>query len=233
LTLSGLLGSVHPVMNTRRTIPASILSEAAVIPALVALLIALLAGGLSGCQGAKKGSGASLPIKNIQVDASLLGQAVTDSTLRFTFRPPSFFQPGNPERVKQIQEAVRRGQKPDDPMAAEPILIFGRPDRPGSVCTVSRFLKAPQGGMTPEWIEALRKSTKETVESATVQDELYRVGNMAVLQLVIRNPQMVLFRAICQEPRHEPVRLDFLIPAGEYEGSVRALESSVGSIAMF
>jgi hypothetical protein len=227
LTLSLLLGSVHRVMviPRRHTNP-----PCAVLAAGLALIVLGLA--LPCCQRERKPT-ANVPQKSYRVDESLLGPAVTDSTLRLIFRPPSFFQPGHPERVKQIKESVRQGQKPDDPLAVEPMLIFGRPDRPGSVCTVSRFLHPPKAGMTGEWIELNRKTTRETVAPATVQDELCRVGDTVMLQLLIQNPQMVLFRVVCQGRRLDPVRIDYLVPRADYAAAVRSIESSLGSIRLF
>lgn len=168
-----------------------------------------------------------------QIDPELLGPAVTDSTLRITFRAPAFFQLGNPDRVQQIREMVLQEQKPDDPMAIEPALIYGRPDHPGTVCTVSRFLRPPAGGMNPEWIELCRKSTQESVAPATAQDDLFRIGQGVALQFLVQNPQMVLFRLVVQGPGPEPVRIDYLIPRPDYESVVRAIESSMGSMVLF
>jgi hypothetical protein len=44
---------------------------------------------------------------------------------------------------------------------------------------------------------------------------------------------LVLFRLLCQGPGRAPFLVDYLVPAGDYPGLARAIESSIGSLETF
>lgn len=173
-----------------------------------------------------------LPPMHFDIDPALLGPAVTDSILGVTFRPPAFFQAVGPERLREIQENVREGLQAGDSMAVMPVRVFGRP---GGVAllTLSRFVNPPPGGIDGPWLDFLRRETRRRVAPATVEDDLYRLNGVPTAQFLVQNPSMVLFRLVLQGPGPAPVQVDFVLPRTEYEGAVRAVESSIGSIQMF
>ncbi len=187
-----------------------------------------------GCGGKKERGTASLPPLQVQVDASLLGPAVTDSSLGVTFRPPALFQPVPEPRLLAIQEAVRSSLSPNDSIAAVPERIYGRP---GSValCTVSRFVHPPARGANTAWMDACAAAVRRTVAPASIQEARFRMGNAVGLRFVVQNSQMVLTRLVYLSPAAlagggAPVQIDYLFPRAEYPQTERAIESSTGTV---
>jgi hypothetical protein len=186
---------------------------------------------LAGCVRKRDGLDAgSLPDAPFTVDATLLGAAQTDSLLGLAFRPPAGFQPGDPERVARIRETVRAGTKPGDPLAHDPRWIYGVPGGLG-MFKVAHFAEPPAGGMNEAWLGRLREAIKTQVAPASVTEDRFRVGGkIAVVRFIVHNESMVLVRAICQAPRHQPGMIDCLLPRLEYERLGRAVESAIGAV---
>ncbi len=213
------------------------MSRASTMTVCLALLAsaAVLAGGCGRKKSGQSSAGAdlsSIPVQTFKVDTTLLGPAVSDSTLRITFRPPSIFEAIPPARAAQIRAAVEQNQKPGDSLAAVPVLLFGRPGNVG-LCTVSRLVLAPAGGMTPAWIAWCRQAVRRQTAPAAVTDSLFRVGADVALRFEVRNPKMVLYRLIRPGPGGALVQVDFLTPLPDFDRTVPAIESSIGSMIFF
>lgn len=168
-----------------------------------------------------------------RVDAALLGPEVVDSTLRIAFRPPRSFVPADAASHEELRRQVARGTRGGDPLLTDPVLLYVLPGTAG-LCKVGRFLEPPQGGMSRRWIDRCREEMERQVAPAAVQWDLYRLGDrMVAAQFLAMNPQMVLFRVLCQGPGIEPVMIDYLLPRESYEGQMPAVEGSIGSLRMF
>jgi hypothetical protein len=164
------------------------------------------------------------------VDPALLGVVVPDSGLRMTIRPPAGLVAADPGLVRSLTEEARNGARPGDPLAVTPEMLFVHPGS-GALCRVGRFLFPPAGGLGPAWIDSCRTELQRQVAPAPVASDLYRVGRHTVVaQFLVRNEKMVLFRLLCQGPGGGPFLVDYLVPAGEYPGLARGIESSIGSL---
>ncbi len=173
----------------------------------------------------------SLPDAPFSVNTALLGPVQVDSLLGLQFRLPAEFQPGNPERVEQIREMVRAGAKLGDPLAHDPVWIFGVPGSVG-MFKVAHFREPPAGGMNEAWIDRVRSEMEAQVKPATVVEDRFRVGGrIPVVRFVVGNESMVLVRAICQVPGHPPGMIDCLLPRPDHERLGPAVESAIGALA--
>jgi hypothetical protein len=167
------------------------------------------------------------------IDPSLLGSSVTDSSLRFTIRPPVTLVPADSGMVHRLHDDVMRAARPDDPLAVAPVLLFAAPTG-GALCRVGRLLAPPRGRLDPGWVDSCRAALQRQVSPSVVASDLYRVGRTTVVaQFLTRNESMVLFRLVCQGAGPAPFLVDYLVPVGEYPGLARAIESSIGSLETF
>jgi hypothetical protein len=174
---------------------------------------------------------ANLPDAPFTVDPALLGTVQVDSVLGLVFRAPVGFQPGDPERVRKIQELVRAQTKPGDPLAQDPRWIWGVPGSPG-MFKIARFHEPPPEGMTAAWLDRVRAAMQAQIAPATMEEERFRVGGkVAVVRFFVRTESSVFMRAIFQGPRRSPGMIDCVLPREEFERLASAIESSLGAIA--
>jgi hypothetical protein len=167
------------------------------------------------------------------VDPALLGPAVTDSALRFTFRPPAVLMPADSGLVHRMRDEAQRGRRPDDPLAAEPVFFFVAPSG-GALCRVGRFLAPPPGRLDPVWVEACRAELQRQIAPAAVASDLFRVGRTTIVaQFHAKSESMILFRLLCLGPGPVPFMVDYVVPIADYANLSRAIESSIGSLETF
>jgi len=185
-----------------------------------------------GCTRKKSDDFAGIPRMDFHVQESLLGSPVTDSSLRLRFRPPAFCVAADPARVEEVRRDSRTQQRPDDPLAFEPALIFGKPNS-SLLCVVSRFLRPPKHGMDRAFAELCRTQAVSLAPGAEVKADFFRIGDTPVLQLVLPLPQIIQIRLVCRGPDGVPVRVDYVVPRAEYQTAMDGVESSIGSIAFF
>jgi hypothetical protein len=189
--------------------------------------------GLSCRGGTEADRAAAVAQMQFAVDPSLLGPVVTDSVLRFTFRPPAVLAPAESALVRRLREEARRAARPGDPAAVEPAYLFAVPSG-GALCRVGRFLEPPPGRLDPIWVEANRNELERQITPAKVTSDLYRVGRRTVVaQFHAASESMVLFRLLCQGPGPVPFQIDYVVPIGDYPNLSRAIESSIGSLETF
>ncbi len=173
------------------------------------------------------------PVMQFEVDPTLLGPVVRDSTLRISFQPPLAFVPVDSVEHREIRDQIRQGRHGGDPLANDPVQLFEIPGTPARI-KIGRFLEPPVGGMDNEWIERCREIMEQQVAPAEVLQDVFRIGETVLaVQFLVQSPQMILFRIICQGPGPEPVLIDYLLPRDLYELEVRAVESSIGTVEMF
>ena len=201
-------------------------------PRAWALLVVLFVLVPPGCGRKKSDDFAGVPRMDFHVNEQLLGAAVRDSSMGLVFRPPVFCVAADPARIADVRQESRGQQRPDDPLAFEPVLIFGKPGS-SLLCVVSRFLKPPRHGMDRAWAQLCRDQARKMAAPAEVKEDLFRIGDTPVLQLVIPLPQIIQVRLICQGPGPAPVRVDYLIPRQEYQATMDGIESSIGSLEFF
>jgi hypothetical protein len=188
---------------------------------------------LPGCARKRDGlDPRGLPDAPFAVDTALLGATQADSLLGLVFRPPVGFQPADPQRVAQIREMVRAGTKPGDPLANDPLWIYGIPGTPG-LFKIAHFSEPPAGGMNDVWLGRVREAMKAQVAPASLAEDLFRVGKkIPVVRFTVRNESMVLVRVFCQAPDHPPAMIDCLLSRPDYERLERAVESTIGALAL-
>jgi hypothetical protein len=167
------------------------------------------------------------------IDPMLLGSSVTDSSLRFTIRPPVTLVPADSGMVHRLHDDAVRAAGSGDSLAVATVLLFATPAG-GALCRVGRFLAPPRGRLDPGWVDLCRAALQRQVSPALVASDLYRVGRTTVVaQFLARNESTVLFRLLCQGPGPVPFLVDYLVPVGDYPGLARAIESSIGSLETF
>ncbi len=172
-----------------------------------------------------------VPAMAFQVDESLLGPPVTEPGLGIVFRPPAGWAPADPAMHRDLRRQVEVERRPGDPLATDPVLLFGIAETP-AVCKVGRFFEPPAEGLTRAWIARCLEEMRRQVP-AEVHEDLYAIGGEVVAaQFLAQNSQMVLFRIICQGRTGEPVMVDYVMPRTLYAQQVRAVESSIGSVRM-
>lgn len=198
----------------------------------LAILGLVTQGLLPGCSRKSDGLDAKrLPDAPFAVEATLLGPAQADSVLGLVFRPPAGFQPGDPRRVAQIREMVRAQTKPGDPLANDPLWIYGIPGTPG-MFKVAHLSAPPAGGLNEAWLTRAREALKAQVAPAALAEDHFRVGKkIAVVRFTVRNESMVLVRVLCQVPRHPTGMIDFLLSGPDHARLERAIESTIGALA--
>ena len=182
-----------------------------------------------GCGRKKSDDFAAVPRMDFHVNQQLLGPAVTDSVSGLVFRPPVFCLSADLAKIADLRRESRGQQRPDDPLAFEPVLIFGKPGS-NLLCVVSRCLRPPRHGMDRAWARLCRDQARKLAAPAEVKEDLFRIGDNPVQQLVIPLPQIIQVRLICQGPGPAPVRVDYLIPRQEYQATMDGIESSIGSL---
>jgi hypothetical protein len=198
----------------------------------LAILGLVVQGLLPGCSRKTDGLDPKrLPDAPFAVETTLLGPAQADSVLGLIFRPPAGYQPGDPRRVAQIREMVRAQTKPGDPLANDPVWIYGIPGTPG-MFKVGHLSAPPAGGLNEAWLTRAREALKVQVAPAAVEEDHFRVGKkIAVVRFTVRNESMVLVRVLCQVPRHPTGMVDFLLSGQDHARLERAIESTIGALA--
>lgn len=200
--------------------------------------LALLGGGVSGCQ---RDSGPRE--MSFQVDAGLLGNPVVDPTLEVTFRAPRELLPAPPEFVQAAQREME-AKPPSDPHTdLIPTQIYADPSGEMRIF-VSRFRTpptsvagggGPRGGLSDAWRKTYQEKATTKVHAtdptAAIESDYYRLGPVPVLQLVIRGKGYVNFRLVCAAEHSPTFQVDYVVPTARWKDMARAVESSIGSIA--
>jgi len=196
--------------------------------ATATLLILALSFGV-GCGGSDRDP---LTERQLDIDPSLLGAAVTDSSLGMTFLPPAELQAAEPAFIQRVQRELRGSAASADSFFIIPAMIFAVPEQDTRIF-VSEFSHPPADGPTPEWRDRYLKRAKEKAAGAEVETESYRIGDLEFHQFLVRDFSFVNHRLVCYRPGGPMAQVDYLIPRADYERLLPAIESSIGSIELF
>ena len=107
----------------------------------------------------------------------------------------------------------------------DPIRILSSPG--GASCIISKI--ASNLSVFDSLDEDFKGSLKLTSQSDDVIKGSFSVGGVRVVQYRVVTPDVIAFKLFCLVDTGY-YQIDYLLPAGLYEGEIRKVESSIGSI---
>ena len=161
-----------------------------------------------------------------KVDETLLGQPLTDLTLRIKMAPPkhwkkidesTFTQVTNKLDSERIQEAK-----------VTPRWIFSD-ESSRATCLVSELNGV---AITPDetLLKDLTTAYQTEYPEAKVQQAVFMKDGLRIHQLMVIAADFVLIKLICDAPETLVFEVDYWVPKDVYQTELRAIESSIGSI---
>ena len=182
--------------------------------------------GIVGCSGdTDPGEGSRFTV----VD-SLLGPALSDSTLGVTFRAPAVFEAARPEFMAQVASQIPRD--PGNVYFVQPHMIFAIPGENARIF-VSGFPEKLDNEMDAVWREGYLEQAREKAVPQVPELDEYTLNGADVLELRINSREIANVRLVCGRETRPIVQIDYLIPQSLYEELRPALESSMGSLGWF
>ncbi len=209
-----------PLYLTPMRIPASAGAPGSVnIIRAGALLVALLC--VVSCSGQSDAEDAFLPAEFDTRQDLLSGQVLIDST--FFMQAPLAWADLDTGSFNVVREAISNDTAAF--FTLEPIRIMSSPA--GASCIISKI--ADNLSVFESLNEDFKGKLKLTSQSENVTKGSFSVGGVRVVQYRVITPDLIAFKLFCLVDTGY-YQIDYLLPAGLYEGEIRKVESSIGSI---
>lgn len=182
---------------------------------------------LAGCSDADQESAAEELAFNV-VD-SLLGPVCAIKSSGLSFRPPAncLLAPDS------IQTAIRQRLSlgVSDGQAMEFQECYADLERMTGVI-VSYIPGIDNSADTGKFFADYRQALARRFGDEQIMEGDYSVGGVRVKSFLVTTPQMVQFKLICFGTGSSAAELSFFSVANAYEGFIRCIESSIGSIKL-
>lgn len=163
------------------------------------------------------------------VDPSMLGIPVEIEELGLRVVPPRGWPPIPPAELDQTIAAMQEMVPEGDWFRSTPVRIFSGQDRQFFMI-VAEFQNWPVPVDPFAALEDYRAHVEAAKPTAAVKERAYSLGSITVYQLLISDQVMVNTRLILIREGRLPVQVDYLVPRPAYQGAIKGIEASVGSI---
>ncbi|MBD3160877.1 MAG: hypothetical protein GF346_01850 [Candidatus Eisenbacteria bacterium] len=163
------------------------------------------------------------------VDPTLLGFTYKDTTLDLQFAPPRGWPPLDPDLMDQTRAALKEMVPEGTRFHGDPVRIFAEQGR--RLFMIVAIWRNWEMALNPlPGLGEYREQIRAAMPDVEIQEDTFLLGDIAVYQLLLRNPVLVNFRLILIREGMKPVQVDYLVPRALYPELVKGIEASIGSI---
>ena len=159
------------------------------------------------------------------VNDSLLGPVYIDSTLGFTFHPPTGWEIVSDtimaEAKYRLSEVIHSG----DSIQIVPRRFFIDVQN-GSACCLSQVRGLAVGN---DGLLLYESQLKTKFAGTSITEGAFRIGDLYIFQYLITDPQRVIFKLLCGGPQVQTFQVDYVLLRSVYPRYIKAIESSIGS----
>jgi len=160
------------------------------------------------------------------VDSALLEPPITDTFLNISIAAPKHWSLVEASTLERL--LAQASDKIGATLPVEPRWMFLN-GASQAMCIVSRLTSAeiPTG---EEALRSLEASFVSKFPQATVRGAVFLKDEFRVHQVMVSTPEAVMIKLLLDAPTVPMFAVDYIIPRAAYEGELRAVESSIGSI---
>lgn len=189
------------------------------------LLCGLIIGSVIGCDSPNSQKRAYETLK-FNVDQTLLGPKMTDTTLKITMAAPKNWKKIEDSLLAQVTDKL--GDQLKQGVQMSPRWIFLN-EGLQAMCIVSS-LDSVEIAPDETLLKTLETAYRENFPKATIQRAIFMKDAFRMHQLMIIAHDFVFIKLICDAPESAIFAVDYHIPRNVYQTELRAIESSIGSI---
>ncbi len=159
------------------------------------------------------------------VDPGRLGVAVEAADHGIRFQAPAGWEPLAASAIDSIGRAVALL---GDVFDLRPRYVFLDPST-GSLLSVAT-VSLPDSLTFDEQIAHYGALLADQFPSDTLRQGQYLKDGIHIAQFLVHPPGRVTFKLLFESPFGTLLQFDYLVPAAQYPGQIKAIESSIGSI---
>lgn len=163
-------------------------------------------------------------VLTFNVDQNLLGKSFRDSSQNFTFHPPINWNPVSVDMLHEIEKQL--DLKIGDNYQLTPIQIFFF-NQQQSFCSVSK-VDSNEMNFT-EYAGFLKQEIARKLPATQMRDGFFKIRKLPCYQLVLFDKQRINMKLIFTGARNL-MQIDYVVQRQYYPKSIRAIESSIGSL---
>ncbi|RJP64509.1 MAG: hypothetical protein C4539_14380 [Ignavibacteriales bacterium] len=185
---------------------------------------------LTGCEN-KQADENSLKQIQFNIDTNTLGEEVSDSGKKISFKPPKEWKQINPKLFNEFLEKASLQLSDDEPVNFNYLYIF-KDDSLKCLLNVSelqfRDKNKPNDAELAEYDKALfKKFGKEKLKRAEFLKE-----DLPVIQYMLNDKGKVNFKILFYNKAKKLFQFDYVASFDIYPKEIKAIESSIGSIKL-
>jgi len=182
---------------------------------------------LGGCLLAACGSETRpvVPSMAFEVDPRRLGAPIEALELGLRFQPPLAWEQLATSDVDSVDRALGEG-----PVGFTPRYVF-LDSTNGSLLSVATMHFADSLTFD-ERVVYFGNLLADRFPGDTLRQGQYLKDNIHIAQYLLEPPGLVIFKLLFESSLHETLQFDYIVPRAEYPGQIKAIESSIGSIAL-
>ena len=159
------------------------------------------------------------------VDPSRLGAVVEAADHGIRFQAPTGWEPLAASAIDSIGRAVALA---GDVFDLRPRYVFLDPST-GSLLSVAT-IRLPDSLTFDEQIAHYGALLADQFPSDTLRQGQYLKDGIHIAQFLVQSSGRVTFKLLFESPFGTLLQFDYLVPAAQYPGQIKAIESSIGSI---
>ncbi|MGH1366931.1 MAG: hypothetical protein ACRBF0_25455 [Calditrichia bacterium] len=197
-------------------------SQSALICVLLAITVLL-----GGC-GEKSSPDVS---ENLQFDVNpeLLAAAYSDATHGISIHPPAHWEKASAPLFEAFKDRLAQQMISDSLYRLSPVQLFGSFED-GRILIVSEIESATSVSSLTEFAKSYRADLNNKFPGVSIRETNFAINGIPVFQYLLMLDKMVAFKLVLESPGGKHLQLDYSISRQNYEGLLKSIEASIGSL---
>jgi hypothetical protein len=164
------------------------------------------------------------------VNPNLLGESFIEPEHGFSISAPLAWNSVSDSSLTAAKEAVAQSESPRPDAVPELLAVFRHPTH-GAQLIVSRYGGTMSAVDRSSLMENQGKGLRMELQDSEISHAKFSHNGYKIDQYRVIAQDIVIFKLFVQHPESGFYQLDYLLPLANYEAELRALESSIGSLA--
>jgi hypothetical protein len=164
---------------------------------------------------------------NFRVDESLLEPRITDPHLQISLAPPKNWYLVEQSVLDKVRSSLH-GLETGEHINMKWVFLN---QELGGVCTVSELV-SPTNERGEVLVDRLERECKSAYPDAEVKGGVFMKDDLRIHQVMAISSDSVAIKMLIDGPAIRLFALDYVVPKRFYARELRAIESSIGSIAL-
>ena len=167
-----------------------------------------------------------------EVQRERLGDSLGSQRCGVSMFAPRDWKPLAPEMLEQMRSRIAALTHDTAAFRLQPEYVFAK-QQTGVSLTLSRVLfrdTTLSGSVRLQHYTASLLAANP--DTNTVKTAAFLKGDIPITQVFLRHEQQIAYKLLFLNARNEILQLDYVLPLQVFEAEIKAVESSIGSIAL-